>query len=86
MFHKFTFPQFKTQNSKLKIENSKFKIEQFLIGAADNSTFNIQNSKLLRFLRQIFFNDEVVDDEVLSFWRILAHIVGEKFLHLVGLV
>ena len=37
-------------------------------------------------LGSVFLDDEVVDDEVLALHGILAHIVLQKLLHLVGLV
>ena len=38
------------------------------------------------FLGQIFLHNKVVDDEVLSLHGVLAHVVFEELLHLVGLV
>lgn len=38
------------------------------------------------FLRQVLLNDEVVDDEVLAFHRVLAHVVFQELGNLVVLV
>ena len=38
------------------------------------------------FLRNILLNHQVIDDEVLTFHRILTHIILQELLHLVGLV
>ena len=37
-------------------------------------------------IRSVFFYHEVVDDEVLPLRGVLAHVVAEQFLYLVGLV
>ena len=42
--------------------------------------------RLRVFLRNILLNHQVIDDEVLTFHRILTHIILQEFLHLVGLV
>ena len=34
----------------------------------------------------VFLDDKVVDDEVLALHGVLAHVVLQEFLHLVGLV
>ena len=57
----------------------------------DYSEKKIRNDKLylfynLRFFWYILFNDKVIDDEVLTFHRILTHLVFQKLCHLVGLV
>ena len=45
----------------------------------------VRVSVVLFVFGQVFFDDEVVDDEVLAFGSVLAHIVFEEFLHLVFL-
>ena len=40
----------------------------------------------LLFLRTVFLHHEIIDDKVLSFGGILTHVVGQQFLHLVGLM
>ena len=36
------------------------------------------------FLRNILFNHQIFDDEILAFHRILTHIIFQQFLHLMG--
>ena len=38
------------------------------------------------FFRQVLFDDEVVDDEVLALGGVLSHVVLQQLLYLVGLV
>ena len=38
------------------------------------------------FLRSVFLDNQVVDDEVLALHGVLAHVVLQEFLHLVGLM
>ena len=40
----------------------------------------------LHFLHQIFFYNEIVDDEVLTFHCVLSHIICQQLFHLVTLV
>ena len=37
-------------------------------------------------LGEVFFHHKIVDNEVLTFHGVLAHVVFEELLHLVGLV
>ena len=61
---------------------------------SDSSFFTLPSSFLLPLgrlggapsLHHIFLYHEVVYDEVLSFLGVLAHVVFEELLHLVGLV
>lgn len=43
-------------------------------------------SELLHFFGTVFLYHQIVYDEVLSLGRILAHVILQKLLHLVGLV
>ena len=57
-----------------------------------NSSLFVLHSSLhliqrcLVFILNILLNHQVVDDEVLTFHRILTHIILQEFLHLVGLM
>ena len=50
-----------------------------------NSSLFILHSKRI-FLRSIFLDHKVVDDEVLTLHGVFAHVVFEELLHLVVLV
>ena len=41
---------------------------------------------LFSFGAAVFFDHEIVDDEFLPLWGVLAHVIFEEFLHLVGFV
>ena len=50
-------------------------------GGKERKSFGLRT-----FLHEVVFHHEVVDDEILPFHRVFAHIVGEQFFDFIALV